>query len=886
MAEWSGKRIILFSDGTGNSSAKLFKTNVWRLYEALDLGPPTEHRPNAQIAYYDNGVGTSSFKPLAVLGGVFGLGLKRNLLDIYKYLCRNYEEGDKIYAFGFSRGAFTIRLLVALIVQEGVVEYEDEKQLDIAARGAYRAFAKACWPNREPSRTLARIPRWIRDQLVRGKQVLSRQPSYAETEKRPVMMEFVGVWDTVAAYGGPIIEITRAIDDWIWPLSLPNYELSPKVLKARHALSIDDAREAFQPQLWDEIRELDVIKDGRTVTVMGDDGKPCQKVLKAKPGRLEQVWFAGVHADVGGGYPDETLSYVSLAWIMGETDLAYLDQHHERIRTMANAFGPIHDSRAGTASYYRYQPRNISALIDPAYDVESPRPYRYRSLRDPEFARDGYPDHGLLIEVKVHKSVVTRIAHGTDGYAPINMPARWVIYPTDPSEQPKEGSVAAEPSGDHSDGLAAEVVPAVPGARAPDQGKRPPGTAWIERPGSPEGWDRVWNYVWAQRAVYFLTIIPSVLLASMPWWVEKTGLLQVCADARCWGRSTISLLDYFLPGFATRWTAAFSANVALTVVLFVVLVALIAGGRTLDSTTHAIARALLRGSDEGGSKGTETLCGIRESRIYQYGLFVLRWYLLPFVFAVLCVVLGITFLVSTLAQIEGTAREQPFRQLWAPLCAREPEGADPDLASTEMPFDSKSMCNQTGWRVIKDRHYVLTMRLMPQTPTTPPKGTEPFYGWIDKSIPMTPDGALLKGHKSPPYMWLFAGMRRVVLADWMQTLTAIDDPSSSADPSSEKDAEAVPDQRIFVDLLNLAKEGRPDVYSAEFTAARTGNLSVFLNDAMMPFALPFFYNNNKGTACISLRSQDQPPPVLPRNQDHFECGTIARPPAIAAETPK
>jgi uncharacterized protein (DUF2235 family) len=116
---WGGaappnKAIVLFSDGTGNSSAKLFKTNVWRMYEAVDLGPPAPDR-RQQIAYYDDGVGTSSFKPLAVLGGVFGYGLKRNVLDIYKYACRNYTPGDDLYAFGFSRGAFTIRLAVALI---------------------------------------------------------------------------------------------------------------------------------------------------------------------------------------------------------------------------------------------------------------------------------------------------------------------------------------------------------------------------------------------------------------------------------------------------------------------------------------------------------------------------------------------------------------------------------------------------------------------------------------------------------------------------------------------------------------------------------------------------------------------------------------------------
>src|SRR6266566_6453421 len=98
------KKIILLSDGTGNSAAKVWRTNVWRIFEFLDLTSPD------QVAKYDDGVGSSSFKPLAILGGAFGWGLKRNLLDLYKFLCRTYQSSDdEIFAFGFSRGAFTIR---------------------------------------------------------------------------------------------------------------------------------------------------------------------------------------------------------------------------------------------------------------------------------------------------------------------------------------------------------------------------------------------------------------------------------------------------------------------------------------------------------------------------------------------------------------------------------------------------------------------------------------------------------------------------------------------------------------------------------------------------------------------------------------------------------
>src|SRR5437763_3255107 len=125
------KRILLLSDGTGNSAAKVWRTNVWRVFELLDLTGPD------QVAKYDDGVGTSSFKPLAILGGAFGWGLKRNVLDIYKFLCANYQEGDEVYAFGFSRGAYTIRVVLGLALDQGLVKGATDAELYEKAKMAY-----------------------------------------------------------------------------------------------------------------------------------------------------------------------------------------------------------------------------------------------------------------------------------------------------------------------------------------------------------------------------------------------------------------------------------------------------------------------------------------------------------------------------------------------------------------------------------------------------------------------------------------------------------------------------------------------------------------------------------------------------------------------------
>lgn len=217
-------KIIILSDGTGNAASSVWRTNVWRIFQSLDL------QGNTQAAKYDDGVGTSKFIPLAILGGAFGYGLKRNILDAYKFICRNYdhESDSKIYLFGFSRGAFTVRTLAALILDQGLIVADTESELHDGAVKAYRAYRAegyhSIWRIEVPFRAL-------RDYvLVRLWDRLRGNKPYAEITRKPVpAIEFIGIWDTVAAYGLPIDEMTRGISNWVWPLELPNRILSPKV---------------------------------------------------------------------------------------------------------------------------------------------------------------------------------------------------------------------------------------------------------------------------------------------------------------------------------------------------------------------------------------------------------------------------------------------------------------------------------------------------------------------------------------------------------------------------------------------------------------------------------------------------------------------------------
>ena len=141
------KNIVICSDGTGNTAIKDRGTNVFKLFEAIDLnGHRTDFHLPPQVALYDDGVGTESFLPLKLLGGAFGWGLKRNILRLYTGLVRIYDPGDSIYLFGFSRGAFTVRTLAGLIAKCGILDWNELRTTDAmraAVAATYNTYRKS-----------------------------------------------------------------------------------------------------------------------------------------------------------------------------------------------------------------------------------------------------------------------------------------------------------------------------------------------------------------------------------------------------------------------------------------------------------------------------------------------------------------------------------------------------------------------------------------------------------------------------------------------------------------------------------------------------------------------------------------------------------------------
>jgi uncharacterized protein (DUF2235 family) len=394
--------IVLLADGTGNSSASAFKTNVWRLYQAIDIkNPPPSGEPR-QIVYYNDGVGTESFKPLAALGGAFGVGVWKNVKDLYQFICRNYvpadpannRQADQIYGFGFSRGAFTIRLLMGLIGRCGIVKAVSDAQLDECIEMAYRAYRRDFLIRAAKSRMMIynyvlKLPKY-NDPKRTDLPAIDLSTCGCCRDQYVTDIRFVGVWDTVDAYGMPVDELKFAIDDWIWPMSFADRDPSDRLLTIRHALSLDDERPTFRPVLWNEVLK----------------GKRLDSE------RIKQIWFAGVHANVGGGYPDDGMAYGALDWMMTEAQkqgLRYFDPERNQIAARVSPQGKHYDSRAGLAGYYRYGPRKVAELCaDPEHDVKVP-------------------------DVHVHASALSRITARERNYSPVSLGVKFTV---DGKEQP------------------------------------------------------------------------------------------------------------------------------------------------------------------------------------------------------------------------------------------------------------------------------------------------------------------------------------------------------------------------------------------------------------------------------------------------------------------
>jgi uncharacterized protein (DUF2235 family) len=367
--EPTSKNIVICCDGTSNEFGRR-NTNVVRLFQMLE-------RDAGQIAFYDPGLGTlgavGAFSRLGqwwtkVLGLALGYGLAAKVAEPYRYLMEHYEAGDRVYLFGFSRGAYTVRALAAAIKLYGLLE-------------ADRA-------NLIPYLTKLFLAKWDGDAANPNFKVAAE---FRKTFARDCRIHFCGVWDTVNSVG------------WFTdPVKLPYSARNDAIGLFRHAISIDERKAFFRQNRWIN-----------SYPVKGADQTD-----------VKEVWFAGGHGDVGGGYADEEdtkLHKVALEWMLREAEAAGLRVDAGRkARQLGRAgggilppdpLGRIHTGIEGAWNLLEWLPK-------PSYDWETGRT-RWRINR-------GRPRR-MLEGDRVHRSVLTRRDHAASGYRPPNLPAQYEV---------------------------------------------------------------------------------------------------------------------------------------------------------------------------------------------------------------------------------------------------------------------------------------------------------------------------------------------------------------------------------------------------------------------------------------------------------------------------
>lgn len=303
------RNLVVCCDGTWNDPGDEddgvpAPTNVYRLFNAADLQPPDPR----QLTRYQAGVGTGGLLD-KLAGGAMGFGLGHDIRDCYYWLSDKYRPGDRIFLFGFSRGAFTARSLAGMICRFGIVKPRRKRSLSDLVQRVYR----------RGYRNGDDVPRNLFFKKSRN-------------------VHFLGVWDTVGALGVPDDKVLLQWLDNPARYRFHDTSLSPKVAHARHAVAIDERRGSFAPTLWEE------------------------ESKRAHPD-VKELWFPGVHSDVGGGYKERGLSDGALEWMMTEAGGCGLLYRPGAVAQLSpNPQDALHDSRQGIMKMLVTAPRTIPRL--------------------------------------------------------------------------------------------------------------------------------------------------------------------------------------------------------------------------------------------------------------------------------------------------------------------------------------------------------------------------------------------------------------------------------------------------------------------------------------------------------------------------------------------
>jgi uncharacterized protein (DUF2235 family) len=373
------KKIVICCDGTGNEYGTQ-NSNVIKLYHCLS------YTNGSQISYYHPGVGTmGDMRALSAAGKVwtkirglaFGYGLSQNIADAYQFLMQTFEDGDAVYIFGFSRGAYTARALCGLLEMMGLLYPGNEGLIPYAMRLFKRTDGLLVKLAIRPNKFY----------IAAG---------FKSTFARECKPHFLGVWDTVCSVGWILDPLG------LKPGSLPyTFELKD-VSTIRHAVSLDERRAFFRSNL----------------------------VRDAPAPRLKQVWFAGVHSDVGGSYPEPQsgLAKITLSWMLREAAQAGLQLDSATVESTLEGITharPLpsaqkHNSLTPLWWLGEFWPKFTKQRVSPP----GVAPEKYFGWPRLNLFRRRHVPEGSCI----HESVIKRMQIVPD-YKPSNLPAQRTVEP-------------------------------------------------------------------------------------------------------------------------------------------------------------------------------------------------------------------------------------------------------------------------------------------------------------------------------------------------------------------------------------------------------------------------------------------------------------------------
>jgi hypothetical protein len=592
----------------------------------------------------------------------------------------------------------------------------------------------------------------------------------------------VGVWDTVDAVGLPVDELSTMIDRIFYPHRFPDQDLSPKIERACHAIAVDDERYTFHPVLWNED--------------------------KADSGRITQVWFPGMHSDVGGGYPDDDLAHVSLCWMISqvsfdqsrEEGLRFNQDRMREIEQRAQPLGKMHDSRRGLGVYYRYKPRHVASLCD---------------------GRDNCVE---IAEPKIHHSVLKRIANNTAGYAPAGLPTSYRLV--DP------------------DGAVSDLDP-VTYETATDRERRAELLA------------RAQDHVFWRRVLYFMFVFVTLALLFMPYYrppipgAAPEGVAEtVLTNAFGW---LPALLPGFLGSWSGRWTAAWAQSPLWFGILAVIYGWLLWHSRRVDASIHRLSEAAWwHVKQPPGSKPDVPRLGVferlarrwrRSGPLQRFHRLSVRWGV-PIVAAVFgaFVIGGAVYRVAVYLPSVGEGVCKSWLDALSQNGAAKPVSQAGDGAAS-IAFDTRMPCIDTGMWLDTGRRYVIDVT--------------DVKGWKDASYAAGAAGLSgLEYLLEPAYLGGIAARRDMALP-WFTLVGEVGRDSGHTFPLHRNRVVLKPTQpgRLYLyvnDAIN------PGLERADLNVADADGWPITPEERQNRKSSAWYANylNNAGTATIRVRQED------------------------------